>query len=283
MNLNDAPQKIRWATLAVLIGTAVVLSILDSSGKINNAFDFLRNPMAALSGILTAPAEVIAHALEGPRDLEDARAEIEELQAQIDALERENEQLHEVQSQYQVLLDLFNRARETPELRRITATVIGYDPNLAVQSLIIDQGRAEGVKVGMPVESARGLVGQIYRTSEHSSQVVLLTDSASSIPSRLGTSRATGLLQGGGLGGSLIIDWIDLKYQIAPGEVVLTSGLGGKFPQDVVIGRIVDVQRNEAELFQRAIVQPSVDFSALEMVFVITDFQAVNTDIFTNP
>jgi rod shape-determining protein MreC len=64
------------------------------------------------------------------------------------------------------------------------------------------------------------------------------------------------------------------------GELVVTSGLGGKFPENLVIGRVVQVDRNEAELFQRAVVQPAVDFNALELVFVVTEFETVNTEIF---
>ncbi len=78
------------------------------------------------------------------------------------------------------------------------------------------------------------------------------------------------------------IDWIDLKHQIEIGEVVLTSGLGGKFPQDMVIGRVSEIERREADLFQRAIVQPAVDFDAMEIVFVISNFQPVDTGIFSN-
>jgi rod shape-determining protein MreC len=113
--------------------------------------------------------------------------------------------------------------------------------------------------------------------------VALITDNASAIPTRLGNSRATGLLRGGGLGGSLVMDWIDLKYQVEVGEVALTSGLGGEFPQDIVIGRVSEVERSEAELSQQAIVQPAADFDALEIVFVITDFQPIDIDIFNDP
>ncbi|MCA9977825.1 MAG: rod shape-determining protein MreC, partial [Anaerolineales bacterium] len=203
--------------------------------------------------------------------------------ARVDELERENEGLREIQGEYQLLLDLFNRARQQPDFTRLTAAVIGQDTSPSLRSIIIDKGSEDGIVVGMPVESARGLVGQVFRTTPNSAQVVLITDNASSIPSRLGSSRATGLLRGGGLGGSVSIDWIDLQYEIAIGEVVLTSGLGSKFPQDMVIGRVIEVQRNEAELFQRAIVQPAVEFDALEIVFVITDFRPVDTEIFTSP
>ncbi len=283
MNFNDTPQRIRWATLAILVGVAILLSILDTTGNLDAALSFVQDPVAAVAGWTSARVDSFADALAGPRDLRVAREEIARLQARIDELERENEELREVQGEYQLLLDLFNRARQTPDYRRLTAQVIGRDTSPSLRSIIIDRGSDDGVRVGMPVESARGLVGQVFRTTAHAAQVVLITDNASSIPARLGNSRATGVLHGGGLGGSMSIDWIDLKYRIEPGEVVLTSGLGGKFPPDMVIGRVVEVERREAELFQRAIVQPAVDFEALEIVFVITDFEPIDTDVFSAP
>jgi len=71
-----------------------------------------------------------------------------------------------------------------------------------------------------------------------------------------------------------------LKYDVEIGESVLTSGLGGRFPQDLIIGRVIEVDRREAELFQQAVVQAASDLDSLEMVFVITDFEAIDTSIF---
>lgn len=280
MNLEEAQKRIRWITLAVLALLAVLLTILDQTGNLDTAFSFIRDPMSVVMGWTAQRTDIVADALEGPRDLQSARQEITDLRRQIDALERENEELREIQGEYQLLVDLFNRARQAPEFQRLTASVIGQDPSPAVRSIIIDKGSADGLRVGMPVESSRGLVGQIYRTTPNSSQVVLITDSSSAIPARLGNSRATGILRGGGLGGVLSIEWIDLKHQVEVGEVVLTSGLGGRFPQDLVLGRVIEVDRREAELFQRAVVQPAADFDALEIVFVITDFEPVDASIF---
>ncbi len=283
MNLNEAQRRIRWTIFIVLTGVAVLLTILDRTGNLDSALAFVRNPLATIISWTTDRTNSVADVLEGPRDLQTARDEIALLQARVEVLERENEELREIQGEYQLLLDLFNRARQQPDFTRLTAAVIGQDTSPSLRSIIIDKGSDDGIVVGMPVESARGLVGQVFRTTANSAQVVLISDNASSIPARLGSSRATGLLRGGGLGGSVSIDWIDLQYEIAIGEVVLTSGLGGKFPQDMVIGRVIEVQRNEAELFQRAIVQSAVEFDALEIVFVITDFRPVDTEIFTNP
>jgi rod shape-determining protein MreC len=248
----------------------------------DDAFDFIRNPLASVLGWTAARTDTLADALSGPRDLQVAQEDITRLNERLADLERQNEELREIQGEYQLLLDLFNRARQSPEFRRLTASVIGRDTSLSIRSIIIDKGTEEGVIVGMPVEGARGLVGRVFRTTAQSAQVVLITDNASSVAARLGNSRATGILRGGGVGGSMSIDWVDLKHQLEIGEVVLTSGLAGKFPQDLVIGRVSEVERREAELFQRAIVQPAVDFDALEIVFVITNFQPIDTEVFTD-
>jgi len=281
MNLNEAQKRIRWATFAILASLAVLLTILDRTGNLDNAFGVLRNPITFVMSWTSESTNYLEDVLEGPRDLGEARDEITLLQDRIDTLERENEELREIEGEYQLLLDLFNRARQAPDYQRLTASVIGQDSNQAVRSIIIDKGSADDVRVGMPVESSRGLVGQVFRTTSNSSQIILITDSSSAVPARLGTSRATGILRGGGVGGSLTIDWIDLKHQLEVGEVVLTSGLGGRFPQDLVIGRVIEVDRREAELFQRAVVQPAVDFDSLEVLFVITDFEPVDTEIFS--
>jgi rod shape-determining protein MreC len=284
MNLNDTPQRIRWATFVILAGTAILFTVLDSTGNLDLAFDFIRDPMATVLNWTSARAGTLSDVVSGPRDLQAAREENARLRARIDELERELEEQRESLGEYQLLQDIFNRARQDPDLRRLTAFVIGRDPNPAMRSIIIDKGSEDGVRVGMPVESARGFVGRVFRTTNHSAQVVLLTDNGSSVPARLSNSRAVGILHGGGLGGAVSLDWIDLKYQVEVGEVVLTSGLGGEFPQDIVIGRVIEVERREAELFQRATVQPAVDFESLEIVSIITDFQPVDIEIFSgNP
>ncbi len=280
MNLDETQQRIRWVTFAVLIGVTILLLVLDSSGSLDNAFNFFEDPLTTVMGWTTTRVDTLIETFAGPEDLQAAQAEIEQLRVQVEALQRENEELREIEGEFQLMQDLFNRARESPEFRRLTASVIGYDTSPLFRSIILDKGTEDGVFVGMPVESARGLVGQVFRTTNHSAMVILITDNISSIPARLGDSRATGIVRGGGLGGVMAMDWLDLEAQINIGEVVYTSGLGGRFPENIAIGRVTDLERREADLFQRAVIQPAVDFDSLEMVFVITDFRTIDTTIF---
>ena len=283
MNLNDTPQRIRWGIIVGLILLAIFFIALDSATNVDGALAFLRNPLVVVLDWTASRADAFAGVLSGPRDLQTAQAQINDLQSRIAELERENAELREFQNQNQLYVSLFNQAAEAPELERVLANVISQDTNPIFRSIIIDQGSDDGVQVGMPVEAPRGLVGQVYRTSPNAAQVLLITDNISSISGRLSSSRSVGIVQGGGLGGVLSLDWVDLETQVNLGDIVLTSGLNGKFPRDLVIGRVIEIDRSEAELFQRAILQPAVNFDELEAVFVITGFEPVDTTIFEDP
>lgn len=283
MNLNDTQQRVRSTTILVLAGLALLFLILDSTGNLDTAFAFLRSPVATVMDWTAGRVDTFAGAFAGPRDLQTAQQYIADLEARNAELERENAELLNRQSDYQLYVEMFNRASQAPEFERVTAVVIGRDTTPVFRSIIIDRGTNDGVLPGMPVESARGLVGQVFRASPNAAQVLLITDNISSIAARLSASRATGIVFGSGGSGPLTMDWIDQESQLEVGDVVLTSGLGGVFPADLVIGRVVDVERNEADLFQHASVQPAVDFQELEIVFVLTNFEQVDTSIFDEP
>lgn len=283
MNLNDTQQRIRATTILVLAGLALVFLILDSTGNLDSAFAFLRSPVATVMNWTAGRVDRFAEAFSGPRDLQVAQERIAELEARNAELERINAELLNRQSDYQLYVEMFNRASQAPQFERVTAAVIGRDTSPVFRSIIIDRGTEDGVLPGMPVESARGLVGQVYRASPRAAQVLLITDNISSIAARLSASRATGIVFGSGSSGPLSMEWIDQEAQLEVGDVVLTSGLGGQFPADLVIGRVVAFERNEADLFQDATVQPAIDVSDLEIVFVLTNFETVDTSIFDEP
>ncbi len=286
------PNRIRLTVILGFLAVAIALFVIDSTGNMGNLLNFLRNPMATLASWSAEPAQTIQDQISAPDDLESAQNRIAELESQLAILERENEELRELQGEYQVLVSLFDYAVETPENQRVMARVIGRDTSPLFKSIIIDKGTEDGVFIGMPVDSERGLVGQVFRTTANSAMVLLITDSSSSIPVRLSESRTVGVLHGGGLGGDLRIDWIPLEDQIAVGDVVITSGLVGefeqgmqvsRFPKGLIVGRVSDVERSEAEILQRAVIQSAVDFEGLEFVFVITEFPRNDLSGFEDP
>ena len=287
-----SPNNIRWSVIIGFIGVAVALFAIDQTGSSRIFLDFLRDPVNSTAQLLAPTADTLADQLAAPASLAQAQTQIEALQSRVDQLERENEELRETQGELQLLGALFDYASESPENQRILANVIGRDPSPLFQSIIIDKGTDDGIQVGMPVDSERGLVGQVFRTTSDSAMVMLVVDRSSSIPSRLSASRATGLVHGGGRGNAMSMDWIPLEAEVTVGDVVLTSGLigqfdqgllVGRFPRGLVIGRVSNVIRSDAEILQTATVQSAVDFYDLELVFVVTEFPQEDLTSFENP
>jgi rod shape-determining protein MreC len=86
---------------------------------------------------------------------------------------------------------------------------------------------------------------------------------------------ADALIQGS-ITGDISLEMLDQSVDLNTGDILLTSGLGGNYPSDILVGQVVDIKKNANELFQSAYVQPMVDFNTLRAVLVITNFQTTN-------
>jgi rod shape-determining protein MreC len=152
----------------------------------------------------------------------------------------------------------------------IGAEVIGQDPSSWFKSVTIDKGERDGVKRGMAVVSPTGIIGQILKTAPHYATVLLITDYNSAIDSIVQRTRAKAIVEGKGE------NRCQLKYllrteEVAVGDAVVTSGLGGNFPKGLMVGEIKKVDKKGHGVFQYAELAPSVDFTQIEEVFVIMD------------
>ena len=138
----------------------------------------------------------------------------------------------------------------------------------------IERWVANGMMMGMPVINQRGLVGRITEVYQSASRVLLITDSDSSVNSVLQNARLRGVVRGRTLEDP-IMDYLPPEQPVNVGDIILTSGEGGNFPNGIPVGQVVEVQRNDVEMFQRAIVRTTVDFNTLETVLVITNFDPI--------
>jgi rod shape-determining protein MreC len=141
--------------------------------------------------------------------------------------------------------------------------------------ITLDVGREAGIAHNMPVMTDRGLVGRISEVGNGWSRVLLIVDRSSSVNVLTQSTRASGLIEGRA-DGSLMMRSIPQGDTISVGDTVFTSGLGGNFPRQILIGQIVEVERKDYELYQTAIVQPTVDFDHLEAVLVVTGFEPID-------
>ncbi|MGC8787883.1 MAG: rod shape-determining protein MreC, partial [Anaerolineae bacterium] len=191
----------------------------------------------------------IANGVQTLRDLRTLQSRIQELQDTVDRLMIENVRLREAEIERAILREQLQFKLANPTYELLAAEVIGRDPSNLMQYIIIDRGTNDGIAVGMPVVTARGLVGRVTAVYPQSARVMLLTDPSSSVNALIQSSRATGVVQGQGQRG-LAMRYIEQSEQVEVGDIVLTSGLGGNFPKRLVIGQVTAVKRNDVEMFQ---------------------------------
>jgi rod shape-determining protein MreC len=190
----------------------------------------------------------------------------------------------EIQSDYQRLADLFSYTTSVTEQEFVAADVIGGDANNLLRSSIIylNRGARDGVARGMPVITGQGLVGRVLSVSANAAEVMLITAPASAVSARIQSSRANGSIVGD-IDASLSMQLLPLDIPIQIGDVIITSGLGGNFPPDVLVGQVSAVQLDSSGLFQVATVRSLINFDLLEQVLVITSFQPVDLSVFDAP
>lgn len=124
----------------------------------------------------------------------------------------------------------------------------------------------------MPVITDRGLVGRVTAVGPNVAQVLMLIDPASSVNALIQNSRVTGLVRGN-IDGTLTMERIPPNEKVNPGDIVLTSGLGGNFPDKLVIGQVTEVLKRDQDMFQTARIRPTVDFGKLETMLILTSFE----------
>ena len=157
--------------------------------------------------------------------------------------------------------------REKTELPMITARVIGKEGASIFKTIVVNKGTKDGIKIGLPVLSVEGVVGRVVETSWNISRILLVIDFNSNADVLVQSSRAHGVLQGGGSAGC-ILKYIERSEEIKIGDLVLTSGLGGVFPKGLLLGTVVGVNRKDPGLFQKIDILPAVNFSRLEEVSI---------------
>jgi rod shape-determining protein MreC len=260
-------------TIALLAASLGVL-LMGRAGLLAPMEDLAQRSMTGLQGAVSSTFFNIRDFVTAPRNMQDLLAQNSLQAARIAQLEAEVVALREQAAQVDVLQALLGVARQQPENRYLVAHVIGRDTSPFLHYLILDQGSDAGIRFGMPVVSQFGLVGRIQEVTTSASKVQLIIDPGSSINARVVERRAEGIVVGRATG-DLEMDYLPQNIAVAPGDNVVTSGLGGMFPAEILIGRVVSVHKRDYELYQTAVIEPRNDFSVLEMLLVITNFQPV--------
>jgi rod shape-determining protein MreC len=237
-------------------------------------------PLNFVTGLFNRTTQDAVKIADMSSDVPTLQKRVADLEEALARYQSELVELREVASDYQRLSELVNYTSQTQNEEFLAADVISNaDANAPLQTISINKGTRDGVTIGMPVVTQLGLIGRVSDVTANASRVLLITDVSSAISGRLQTTRDEGSIVGQA-STDLRMEFIPLNAKVQEGDIVISSGLGGKLPAGIVIGQVTSVQQREFELFQNAVVRSLNNFATLETVLVITNFQPVDLSVF---
>ncbi|NPV40783.1 MAG: rod shape-determining protein MreC [Anaerolineae bacterium] len=266
---------------AVVVFIVVGILFLAVSGFLRPILGVVMDPFVAAQRWLSERFMAVYDFFTLPRDVTALIQRNNELEDEVANLQSQIIQLQQQLREADILYSLLDYARSRPADQYIAAAVIGRDPSPFLQYIIIDHGSDDGVRYGMPVVTQQGLVGRIEAVTASASRVQLISDSGSTVNVTLQNQNADALVQGS-ITGDITLEMLNQNVNLNVGDILLTSGLGGNYPSDILVGQVVDIKKTENELFQSAYVQPMVDFKTLRAVLVIKNFQTTNISPLTS-
>lgn len=280
--MNKRPSNHFGITVLAL---AAIIAVLMS---IMGYFSTTSAPLPNLAGVIAAPFRSAAASI----------SEFAESWAgyltQFDELKEENQQLklkiaemEETVRQAQADRDENVRLRKAAELREQrrdlqweSARVLAQDTSNWSSLLTVNKGTAHGVEVGDCVVTETGyLVGVVTEAGLNWATVRTILDSESSIGALVFRSKSNALAQGDFAlmrEGQLTLSYLGTEPDVVSGDLVVTSGLGGYYPSELVIGHVDEVRTSDNGLAQYAVLTPDAALDELIQVFIITSFDIVD-------
>ncbi len=267
----------RGIAFAILLGISILLMGISSTPiatQLQRATSFAFQPaQEALSGFARGATSIVSAITE----INSLRGQNDALRQQNQRLADENAQLQEIQRENEQLAGLL-QIRSSLGYQTVAGQVIARDASEFRRDVTIDIGTDRGLREGDVVVAAGGaLAGRVVQVGSNFAKVLLINDTSSTVTGQVLPTAATGEVIGQ-LGGALIMQDIDSTEKLQIGQEVVTAGITlgngirSPFPKGLVIGQILDVERDANAVVQTAFLQPAVNLDKLEYVLVITDY-----------
>lgn len=262
--------------LLVFLTLCVVLITLDFRSDDGGILETAKNVTAAVVEPVqrgfTAIFRPIGNIFSSIGELGSLRTENKELRAELELLKEQSLQAEGVLDENAHLRELLELDEPWAAMDRVSAEIVSKVPSNYQWAYTIGKGAADGIEEDMTVVSPEGLVGKIYDVQENSATVLLLIDPRGAAGAKLEGKRDSGTISGNGADEPLSLEYIGVDIPVEPGDIVQTSYLGGSiFPPNIPIGFVSTVEGDSAAPEQEIQVQPYVDFTRLDFVYVLLE------------
>jgi rod shape-determining protein MreC len=267
----EKPSSALGLVIVLVVVSLVITTVWYREGE-RGPLHKLRTGVQTVATPLQATGEFVTRPVRGvfswASDLGVSRSQLAALKQQNTELRNRVSGLEEARQENERLRALFGFV-QTGNLEAVGARVIGRPTNSWERVITIDRGSADGVKIEMPVLAAKGLLGQTISVTKHSARVRLIADARSGVAGMVQANRAEGLVKGS-IEGDVSLEFVSRETTIKPGDVIITSGMGGVYPKGLLIGEITAASQTPSGLYQSIRVLPAADLVGLEEVVVLT-------------
>lgn len=235
---------------------------------------------SAAGSALNPVQKIVYNANRGVKDFVDFFLNYSDVKAENKSLAKENKQLQneltelsDAEQELERLRALLDIKDTRTEYDYVGTNVIGYSGANALDGYIVDRGSDDGVKNGMVVIAAEGLVGQVSSVGTNWSIVQSIVNENIAVSVMPETTREnTGILKGykDRNGENLAkVSYLPMESEVKEGDVILTAGLGGYYPKEIRVGEVLSVEVDKISVMKSAIIKPYVDFNKLEELMII--------------
>jgi rod shape-determining protein MreC len=259
-----------FSFIAAIVGLAVGLVLLAFSIAAPNSFKDLRGLALDMTAPLTVPLDEVSATIEG---LASGAGNYWNAAGQNGRLKRENEAMRAQLSRARAILQENQQLKAALQLREqtsdavATGRLVGSSFQSPRRFAILSAGTRDGVRIGMPVRAARGLIGRVIDAGTFSSRVLLVSDRSNIVPTRLLRTGQPVISQGRG-DGTVELKPIEVgQNPFRPGDVVITSGTGGLYPPLIPVARVL---RREGD---NAIAMPLADPASTSFAIVQQQYE----------
>ena len=255
--------------LAVLLVSFLLLTVQTRGGGTGRAGELMAIVLTPVQSLLVRVHRGALGFWAHYVDWKMARREVVSLRGENEQLRVQALQAGETREENTRLRRLLVLRDRLP-LATVAGEVIGREAGGWVRSLTVNRGRSDGIAQQTPVIMPDGLVGRVVQVHRGAAVIQLLNDPASTVGAVVQRTRTAGLVEGDA-GGAVRFKFMARDgASVAPGDLVVTSGLGTLFPKGLPVGRVVKIEDKGSALFHFAVLAPAVDFSRVEEVLLVT-------------
>jgi len=264
--IKDADVGLRMLVLAVI---SLLLIFTDYKFR---EMDVVRSGLTTLVApiqyVVNIPPRMMAWLDRTAVDYDALLEENDALKGQSLVLQRKLQKMTALSAENIRLRELLNSVEKIDENVTL-AQVIGVDPDPFTHEMMVNKGSNEGVAVGQPLLDASGIMGQVISVSRFSSRVLLLTDSRHAIPVQINRNGVRAIAVGSGLSGYLALLHLPDTADIVEGDLLISSGLGGRFPFGYPVATVGHVGHDPGQPFATIKVQPNAQLTRSRQVLLL--------------